>query len=198
MGPEARKKLLKRYNGHCAYCGCELTEETMTVDHFIPRSKLYKKPDRDKINNFVPACKVCNHVKSNMDIRKMRMYFRRTVNGFLKRAGYPELLAREFKFYFEQPEFTGKLPQARKLILEKQKKDAALVKHQHAEIKKVKAAISAKKRAADTTLNKLHNKIAKLRKTKQEELAALNKKSKSLKQSVRDLRKQKAALTNED
>lgn len=197
MGPEARKKLLKRYNGHCAYCGCELTEETMTVDHFIPRSKLHGKPDRDKINNFVPACRVCNHVKSNQGMKQMRMYFRNTVNGFLKRAGYPELLAREFKFYFEQPEFTGKLPQARKLILEKQKKDAALVKHQHAEIKKVKAAISAKKRAANSELGKLQNKIAKLRTSKQKEISVLNKKSKSLKQSVRDLRKQKAELTNE-
>ncbi len=196
MGPEARKKLLERYNGHCAYCGCVLTEETMTVDHFIPRSKLHGRPNRDKLNNFVPACRVCNHVKSNQGMKQMRMYFRNTVNGFLKRAGYPELLAREFKFYFEQSEFTGKLPRARKLILEKQKKDAALVKNQHAEIKKVKKAINAEKNAAASELHKLHTKIAKLRKTKQEELTALNKKSKSLKQSVRDLRKQKAALEN--
>ena len=33
---EERKKVYEKYNGHCAYCGCEITLEVMQVDHLIP------------------------------------------------------------------------------------------------------------------------------------------------------------------
>lgn len=31
-----RKQVYAKYNGHCAYCGCELEYKDMQVDHVIP------------------------------------------------------------------------------------------------------------------------------------------------------------------
>ena len=30
---QVRKQVYERYNGHCAYCGCELDIKDMQVDH---------------------------------------------------------------------------------------------------------------------------------------------------------------------
>ena len=32
-----RKEVLEKYNGHCAYCGKEITLKEMQVDHKHPR-----------------------------------------------------------------------------------------------------------------------------------------------------------------
>jgi len=40
----------------CVYCGVELTEKTLTKDHFIPLAK----GGTDFTSNLVPACKSCN------------------------------------------------------------------------------------------------------------------------------------------
>ena len=31
-----REEVLKKYDGHCAYCGAEITLKQMQVDHLIP------------------------------------------------------------------------------------------------------------------------------------------------------------------
>ena len=36
MEEELRQKIYDKYNGHCAYCGKELTFEQMQVDHIEP------------------------------------------------------------------------------------------------------------------------------------------------------------------
>ena len=33
-----RKKVLDKYGGHCAYCGCELTLKSMQIDHIVSRA----------------------------------------------------------------------------------------------------------------------------------------------------------------
>lgn len=45
----------------CFYCGVELTNETVTRDHYIPLAK----GGNDNIDNIVPCCKNCNSRKRN-------------------------------------------------------------------------------------------------------------------------------------
>jgi 5-methylcytosine-specific restriction endonuclease McrA len=53
-----RIKLLES-NPHCYYCDCEVTLESSTVDHIIPRSK----KGGNSMDNLVLSCYTCNHRK---------------------------------------------------------------------------------------------------------------------------------------
>lgn len=75
-----RLTVYKKYHERCAYCGCELKYEEMQVDHFIP---YMNEGGEEKIENYYPACKVCNHVKSNLTIEKFRENIRHC--GFIHR-----------------------------------------------------------------------------------------------------------------
>lgn len=62
---QRRLRLLVNYQGLvCAYCGCDLTEATKTIDHVIPRSK----GGRSDYHNLVLACKSCNSHKSDKEV----------------------------------------------------------------------------------------------------------------------------------
>lgn len=60
-----RGQVYAKYNGHCAYCGCELTISEMKVDHHIA---YMGEGGEDTLENYYPACDVCNRVKSNSSI----------------------------------------------------------------------------------------------------------------------------------
>lgn len=57
-----RLNVYAKYNGKCAYCGCELELNEMQVDHFIAH---HGEGGEDTLDNYYPACSVCNRVKSN-------------------------------------------------------------------------------------------------------------------------------------
>lgn len=66
-----------KYDGHCAYCGKEITIREMEIDHIIPKYHIeegYAKVDYDKddIINLNPACKSCNRYKDTFTIEKFR------------------------------------------------------------------------------------------------------------------------------
>lgn len=48
----------------CYYCGVDLTEETATRDHVIPKSQ----GGTDASENVVPCCLKCNREKADMSI----------------------------------------------------------------------------------------------------------------------------------
>ena len=50
---------LEEYNYRCAYCGCELDTDIITIDHVIPISR----GGPNYIENLVPACRSCNSKK---------------------------------------------------------------------------------------------------------------------------------------
>uniref|UniRef100_A0A6M3JLV8 Putative homing endonuclease n=1 Tax=viral metagenome TaxID=1070528 RepID=A0A6M3JLV8_9ZZZZ len=50
---------LEEYNYRCAYCGCELTSDTITIDHQIPLIR----GGTNYIDNLVPSCQSCNSKK---------------------------------------------------------------------------------------------------------------------------------------
>ena len=52
-----REAVLLRDGQRCMYCGC--TDQVMTLDHILPRSK----GGSDHLSNLVPACRPCNSSK---------------------------------------------------------------------------------------------------------------------------------------
>ncbi|MEH1786534.1 MAG: HNH endonuclease [Nostoc sp.] len=46
----------------CFWCGCDLTPETMTVDHLVPLSK----GGSNKLKNLRAACRGCNQARRNL------------------------------------------------------------------------------------------------------------------------------------
>lgn len=118
-----RAQLFAKYNGRCAYCGCELPEK-FHVDEILPCKRIkqwdrtkrkfvhvgYEYPERLHIDNQNPACPSCNINKHAMSLEE----FRRLVGGFLtslnrdstqykiaKRFGFIEEKPKPVVFYFE-------------------------------------------------------------------------------------------------
>lgn len=63
-----REAVYQKYDGHCAYCGEKITISEMQVDHFTP---LYNG-GKETIDNYMPACRQCNHYKDTFTIEKFR------------------------------------------------------------------------------------------------------------------------------
>lgn len=64
-----RIKVYEKYNGHCAYCGCEMELGEMQVDHV---QSLYWYGGADNMTNYMPACRECNFYKSTLTLEKFR------------------------------------------------------------------------------------------------------------------------------
>lgn len=67
---ETRKKVYEKFDGHCAYCGREITLEEMQVDHVQP----IRNGGTDDFKNLFPSCQICNHYKGSMDLEELRAY----------------------------------------------------------------------------------------------------------------------------
>jgi 5-methylcytosine-specific restriction endonuclease McrA len=109
-----RKLIFGKYNGHCAYCGCDLPKN-WHIDHIEPlvRNPLtgeQKYPERDNILNLNPSCASCNNYKHSMSLEE----FREQIGQFTKRLSndskykiakrFGLVIEAEFdvKFYFEK------------------------------------------------------------------------------------------------
>ena len=118
-----REALYNKYNGHCAYCGCEITYEEMQADHIesVHRTEIkrYRGVDSlsDKelnaIENYMPACRQCNFYKGVYTIDTFRnalktMLWQNLKQNFNYRMALKYgLIAendKEIKFYFEMQE----------------------------------------------------------------------------------------------
>ncbi|MFN6472578.1 MAG: HNH endonuclease [Nostoc sp. SerVER01] len=53
--------LIEKYGMKCYWCGCQLTPESLTIDHYIPLSK----GGSNKIKNLRLACNGCNNKRGN-------------------------------------------------------------------------------------------------------------------------------------
>lgn len=71
MSKKLRQEVYDKFNGHCSYCGKEISLKEMQVDHMIPKRIGYIADDVDSIENLTPSCRRCNHYKRA-----------RTVEGF--------------------------------------------------------------------------------------------------------------------
>ena len=85
MNPKTRLEVLNKYGSKCAYCGCELTNKTMQVDHLIPLdrdiwTKVPNKPENDNFDNLMPSCKYCNNYKHSFSLEEFRFYLKQMLN----------------------------------------------------------------------------------------------------------------------
>lgn len=103
---KTRLKVYDKYNGHCAYCGCKMEYKEMQVDHV---ESLYGQNGSDEINNYKPACRMCNFYKSTYDLETFREQLG-LIKGRLekeftyrlaKKYGLIEEKEVDIKFYFE-------------------------------------------------------------------------------------------------
>lgn len=92
-----RKLVFDKYNGRCAYCGCEL-EKGWHVDHVEPCRRItetvqvkgqwmfterligYANPKANHIDNYMPSCPSCNINKHGDTIEG----FRQSIKGYLR------------------------------------------------------------------------------------------------------------------
>lgn len=112
---KVRREVYEKYNGHCAYCGCELDIKNMQVDHIesVLRAQSLHKVVDNSIDNFNPACRMCNFYKGALtveDFRKKLLTFQAVYfpDGFNTRLGlkYGMMTMAKWdgKFYFEKEE----------------------------------------------------------------------------------------------
>ena len=95
-----RKKIHQMFNGHCAYCGGVLEDESgkcMHIDHIAPiRRNWYAKgclnPGNETEVNMFPSCPRCNLYKSSMSIEIFRSEVKQAVRRLEKSASYRNAL----------------------------------------------------------------------------------------------------------
>lgn len=110
---EQRQQIYDKYNGHCAYCGCELEYKDMQVDHLIPLNDWNNSHTDEELwhmNNLMPSCRLCNHYKRSYTLEHFReaiekIPFKLNRDNYIYRVGlkYGMVSANEhsIKFYFE-------------------------------------------------------------------------------------------------
>lgn len=115
-----REAVYAKYDGHCAYCGCEIEYRQMQVDHV--KSLYWNSIDNhfvdnpdivqdDSLDNLMPSCRQCNYYKAEADIEN----FRSKIHNILERTcrdsfqvrlaikhGILEYKPWDGKFYFEK------------------------------------------------------------------------------------------------
>lgn len=116
MKKSVREQVYRKYNGHCAYCGCELEMKDMQVDHIVPKYRNNEKWHQheigsDDIDNLNPSCRMCNYYKRMNDLETFRdnlsdMLMRNVRRPFDYRLALKYGLIKEdvqrVKFYFEK------------------------------------------------------------------------------------------------
>lgn len=104
-----RQAIYDKMEGHCAYCGCEISLQTMQVDHITP----LRKGGADTMDNMWPACRSCNHYKHTLMVEQFRQEISKAPNRLMRydttyrlavRFGLLELNRKPVTFYFEQKE----------------------------------------------------------------------------------------------
>lgn len=103
-----REKVLAKFNGKCAYCGCSLGLKEMQIDHIIPK----KKGGKNDLSNYNPSCRQCNFYKGTFSIEEFRenlesLHERLTKIFIVRLARKHGILSfdkTKIEFYYENPE----------------------------------------------------------------------------------------------
>ena len=107
ISKQLRQSVYNKYNGHCAYCGCEITFKEMQVDHL---NSFYNNGENQSLDNLMPACRACNFYKSTLTVDKFRQQLgllkQRLNNQFIyklaRKYNLIEEINKDIKFYFER------------------------------------------------------------------------------------------------
>ena len=100
MKKDIRKQIYDKYQGHCAYCGCELEYKDMQIDHITPIFHNIKGKNpygviqgTDDIENYNPSCRACNNRKSSFSIEAFRNELEKTHERMLRdNANYRQMI----------------------------------------------------------------------------------------------------------
>ncbi len=121
MNKNIRQQVYDKYNGHCAYCGCELKGK-FQVDHIQAHWHNYSDSTANQIGlvkgsheieNLNPACARCNKWKATYSIEQFRQEISlqvKRLNAYssnYRMAKDYNLISEnniEVKFYFERAE----------------------------------------------------------------------------------------------
>ncbi len=115
-----RQQVYDKCDGHCTYCGVEITLKQMQVDHIQPHWHTFTEQQASQANivkgshdldNLNPSCARCNKWKSTYSVE----HFRKVVETSLDRLerdtpnfrlardyGLIEVIEKPVIFYFEQ------------------------------------------------------------------------------------------------
>jgi len=91
-----RQNIYNKCNGHCAYCGKEISIKEMQVDHMWPQflSHFERDLDKNREENLMPSCRKCNNFKSGMRLEE----FRRELSFQIKRLKQNAQFNRALRF----------------------------------------------------------------------------------------------------
>lgn len=106
ISKRVREIVYQKYNGHCAYCGKEITMKEMQCDHIQSR---YHN-GTDDISNLMPSCRACNFRKGTWTIDQFRNELREQARTLTKtfqgrmslQYGLIEYHDHPIVFYFEK------------------------------------------------------------------------------------------------
>ena len=116
---ELRQQVYEKYNGHCAYCGCELEYKDMQVDHVdsVYKAESLNKQIDNSLDNLNPSCRSCNFYKSIDNIEKFREHIETSLIKKLHKDFNYKMLVKyglvkedlhKVRFYFEKLKEEGK------------------------------------------------------------------------------------------
>lgn len=119
---KVRLEVYNKYNGRCAYCGCEIKLTNFHIDHIKPKLRYLKgntdsiSPYEktiigfDEIDNYNPSCGSCNASKGSHSLEEWKNHLRNKTNQLRKssseyraalRFGLIKETGRDVVFYFE-------------------------------------------------------------------------------------------------
>lgn len=112
-----RKEVYDKYDGHCAYCGCELEMKDMQVDHILSVCVNHFRKEKtseemNEIDNLMPSCRQCNYYKDTYTIdgfrERLKTLMSRVKLPFIYRLAEKYGMVKELEwdgeFYFEKIE----------------------------------------------------------------------------------------------
>lgn len=117
LSKKTRLAVFNKFGGYCSYCGKKLEYKDMQVDHLIPhqreRFKRYTEEELECFENYMPACRRCNHYKRAHSLEVFRLMIEE-IPKKLYRDSYIYKVGLDFnllvptehkiKFFFEQIE----------------------------------------------------------------------------------------------
>ena len=104
---KTREAVYQKYDGHCAYCGVKIEYKDMQLDHLIPvqreRFKRYSEEEIECFENYMPACRKCNHYKRAHSLEVFRKMIEE-IPKKLDRDSYIYRIGRKYNLIVEWPQ----------------------------------------------------------------------------------------------
>jgi 5-methylcytosine-specific restriction endonuclease McrA len=106
ISKKMREAVYNKYDGHCAYCGKELEPKGWQLDHLIPyqleRFGRYTEEQIECFENYMPACRRCNHYKRAHSLEVFRRYIKE-IPEKLKETNYIYKVGLDYGIIEEHP-----------------------------------------------------------------------------------------------